>query len=657
MSFTSTYGTNVGIGVVNNSSGVLYRVSQVSTSSSGQYVAVIKSTGANSATETNPDIFVSNDFGRNFIDRTPSPNNFRWGIIEYSGNGKYLYASGNFTNIYRSTDYGITFDPSISNQGFDRATDIAVSYTGQYVYFAAWNDATSKTMKMNRSINFGVRFDLIEWSGYPSQNAKNPLNDLDVSSNGRIYNVACSGNGKNVVIGVLDGFTYRNQENTGNIRKTTGSWIFYSSNYVYSDSYFNKSVLYDAFGYIIDNFSDITTTNPQTRQICMSSNGKYVSFIVETPGNYIFISNDFGQTFYQKTTNLPKYLQGLTMSYTGQYITCVNNNNLYISNDFGKNWSNTTLTSRTQSSNSNPASSASGQFLALTGVDLSPNVFTYIINKYNYSYTPIRISYENTFNFTFTSTTGGFLDCSGTYYLKNKDLQVISTTVVYADTDTSLNSITFTDISTNTFDYGMSNVVIHKKDEYGSDIDIVVSDLMVINATCFLEGTKILAMDAKFKPKYIPIEKLKPGMFVKTLHAGFIPIKYIGYSTIYNPGLTTCVRDQLFKCTKSAYPELTEDLVLTGNHSILVDTITDEEREQITETLGGIYVTERKYRLPAFNDKRAVPYEYQGDFRIWNLALENENYYENYGIYANGLLVETTSCRYLKEISGMTLVE
>ena len=83
----------------------------------------------------------------------------------------------------------------------------------------------------------------------------------------------------------------------------------------------------------------------------------------------------------------------------------------------------------------------------------------------------------------------------------------------------------------------------------------------------------------------------------------------------------------------------------------------DKEREQIIETLGDIYVTDRKYRLPAFNDKRAKPYEERGDFRIWNLALENENYYANYGIYANGLLVETTSCRYIKEISRMTLVD
>ena len=98
-------------------------------------------------------------------------------------------------------------------------------------------------------------------------------------------------------------------------------------------------------------------------------------------------------------------------------------------------------------------------------------------------------------------------------------------------------------------------------------------------------------------------------------------------------------------------------MVLTGTHSILVKTITETQRKDIIDTLGGICVTENRYRLPAFNDTRAVRYEHQGKFRIWNLALENEDYYANYGIYANGLLVETTSCRYIKEISRMTLIE
>jgi hypothetical protein len=65
----------------------------------------------------------------------------------------------------------------------------------------------------------------------------------------------------------------------------------------------------------------------------------------------------------------------------------------------------------------------------------------------------------------------------------------------------------------------------------------------------------------------------------------------------------------------------------------------------------------RLYRLFAFLDPRAEPYEVEGEFSIYHIALENENYYMNYGVYANGLLVETCSKRYLKELSGMTLIE
>ena len=54
-------------------------------------------------------------------------------------------------------------------------------------------------------------------------------------------------------------------------------------------------------------------------------------------------------------------------------------------------------------------------------------------------------------------------------------------------------------------------------------------------------------------------------------------------------------------------------------------------------------------------DSRAEPYTEEGIHTIWNLALENESYYGNYGIYANGLLVETCSIRMIKEMSGIEL--
>ena len=75
------------------------------------------------------------------------------------------------------------------------------------------------------------------------------------------------------------------------------------------------------------------------------------------------------------------------------------------------------------------------------------------------------------------------------------------------------------------------------------------------------------------------------------------------------------------------------------------------------EINGNTYVTEKHYRLPACADERASVYEESGNYTIYHIALDNEDYYMNYGVYANGLLVETSSQRYLKELSGMELIE
>ena len=60
-----------------------------------------------------------------------------------------------------------------------------------------------------------------------------------------------------------------------------------------------------------------------------------------------------------------------------------------------------------------------------------------------------------------------------------------------------------------------------------------------------------------------------------------------------------------------------------------------------------------KYRLPACIDDRTKLSDISGMFMIWHFALENDNYFSNYGIWANGLLVETCSKRYLTEFSNM----
>lgn len=152
---------------------------------------------------------------------------------------------------------------------------------------------------------------------------------------------------------------------------------------------------------------------------------------------------------------------------------------------------------------------------------------------------------------------------------------------------------------------------------------------------CFKEGTRILTSTG-----YVPIEKLRKGALVKTLR-GYKPMCMMSKNTIEHGANPTRVANQLYKCSKATHPVF-EDLVLTGSHAILVD----EKQEGA--------MVEGKYKLPAFMDKNAVVYEVPGVYSIYHIALEDANEYVNYGIYANGLLVESCSKYVLKNKLGMT---
>jgi hypothetical protein len=169
---------------------------------------------------------------------------------------------------------------------------------------------------------------------------------------------------------------------------------------------------------------------------------------------------------------------------------------------------------------------------------------------------------------------------------------------------------------------------------------------------CFKEGTKILTDKG-----YIPIQYLRKGTLVKTLKNGYKPIFMIGKKEIYHVACEERIKDQLYRCSQNEYPELFEDLIITGCHSILVNSFKEEQREKIISTLGNICITEGTYRLPACLDERSVVYETKGKYIIYHFALEHDNYFFNYGVLANGLLVESCSKRYLKEISNMEMIE
>lgn len=161
---------------------------------------------------------------------------------------------------------------------------------------------------------------------------------------------------------------------------------------------------------------------------------------------------------------------------------------------------------------------------------------------------------------------------------------------------------------------------------------------------CFKEDTQILTSNG-----YRLIQELKKGDLVKTLNQGYKPIYKIGQSEMNHLCSEERIKEQLYKCSTEKYPELFEDLVITGCHCILVDEFTSEEEQQESVLLHevNLYMTEGKYRLPACVDKRTSVYEVAGTYNIYHFALENDDYYMNDGVYANGLLVESTSKRFM----------
>jgi hypothetical protein len=169
---------------------------------------------------------------------------------------------------------------------------------------------------------------------------------------------------------------------------------------------------------------------------------------------------------------------------------------------------------------------------------------------------------------------------------------------------------------------------------------------------CFKEDTKILTDKG-----YVLIQNLRKGDLVQTLLDGLKPIDIICKTEIYHIASEERIKDQLYKYTSEHYPEILEDLILTGGHSILVDNLDETLKTQMNNIINeDERMIDNKYRLLTFIDENTTVYESKGNHMIYHFALEGD-YYKNYGVYANGLLVEACSQFYLKGEHNMTIIE
>ena len=380
-----------------------------------------------------------------------------------------------------------------------------------------------------------------------------------------------------------------------------------------------------------------TPRQPSSYTVSFSSSGNINVSVTETspPANYNL--NGVSYWYYLYTTgtnqfaNVAAYSQGSVMdsSYTTNFVIQnlqPNNYRVYV-------------LAKNTVGNSAPFLSTNAN-VAVFSTPFSPNSYSLSFDELN----GITVSITDTSNVAINQVYYHYYyyRIGDTALNQSTDISVYANTYVPVVSGQTSYSFTIKGLQTSYY-----NVYIAAKNTVGATIYSPV--IAPVDVICFKEDSRILTNRG-----YRKIQYLKRGDLVKTFKDGFKPIYKIGKKEIFHVPSGNRAKERLYKCSPDKYPEVFEDLVLTGCHSILVDEFVDDEQRRRTQQInGGIYVTDKKYRLPVCADERATVYEHAGKYAVYHIALENDDYYMNYGIYANGLLVESTSKRFLDEYKVM----
>jgi hypothetical protein len=197
-----------------------------------------------------------------------------------------------------------------------------------------------------------------------------------------------------------------------------------------------------------------------------------------------------------------------------------------------------------------------------------------------------------------------------------------------------------------------------------TDVSITyVSAYVSASYPCFLQGSKILHFDpVSATESYVPVETLKKGDLVKTFMSGYKPVSHIGFKQLDNPADAPDIRDRLYgisakQLNPDAESEFDEPLYLTGRHSVLHRDLSQRQIDVLVKYMGNVYETENHYRVPIFLDQRAKLWTDNSPVTIWHFALEHPDKEQNYGVYANGILVESSSAEFMTDHSNMELLQ
>ena len=175
---------------------------------------------------------------------------------------------------------------------------------------------------------------------------------------------------------------------------------------------------------------------------------------------------------------------------------------------------------------------------------------------------------------------------------------------------------------------------------YGDDLFLAVSNtgnknrvMTNSNPTCYLIGTKILCL-IDDEEKYVEIENIKKGTLVKTYKQGYKKVELIGKKSYINNV------NENYGCL---YKMKDNNLTIIGGHYVLVD-------ELPNNLIGDFYKLnlkiEDKFILLACDSELFEKINIVQKYILYHLVLESESHDSHFGIYAEGILSESTSKEY-----------
>jgi hypothetical protein len=590
-----------------------------------------------------------------------------------SADGQYFAAVANVSQqVYYSSNYGLTWSP-FENSLEKIYTYITANANFTYLY-------ASEGTSIHRSVNSGNTWDIL---------VNSPSNTTCICSNSTGQRVAVGTNLSGIYTSTDSGYTFEQKSTTINVvfrsicSDSTGKYLAAcgDSSFIYISSDFGAK--WDSCASLLN-----------WKSICCDSTGKYLYAVASGQG--IYASYDYGVTWSLSSSiaaswtsvcsnssgsRLTAVANSVTSIYLGSLNIIIDGLRYKLNDDF------TFYVGDNRSNNQYPENliipdTVTFNNIVCTVTGIFQNAFNdnvgSIYQRLKSIILPTNSQFKNIFANAFRNTQisqiiipssvefiGGncFNNCD------NLTSIIIPASVTTINTGAfngcnNLSEVYFygTTIPISTYSGGQFGSIANPATAYyvyGTNITALqgtgwFTDYVILNPPCFKEDTLILTNKG-----YRRIQELRKGDLVKTLLNGFLKIDMIGKKSIYHKAcIEDRIKDQLYKCSHENFREVFEPLVLTGCHSILVDNyVSEEQRKKTIEVNKDAYVTDRKYRLPACVDERTTVYEIPGTYTIYHLALENPDYYMNYGIYANGLLVETSSRRYLKELSGMELID